>query len=169
VLGLLPAASAGRSFIACWTKPWKNQEIGPNPVSARGTRVKLPQRKKARILSADEVSSLVEAARKVSGEGDALAIETMCLLGLRIGEMAGLQARDVDLVAREIVIRRTVSDSGGASFSRMLRRPTSTEFSQWQTASPVEAACGLHPGPGNHWSGAHLPGAGRGGPIRPNN
>ena len=91
----------------------ENGEIAANPAAAPGTRVKLPQPKKARQLTPDELARLVEAAGEVGSSGDALAIETMFLLGLRVGEMAGLQARDVDGEAGEITIRRTVIDVGG--------------------------------------------------------
>jgi len=91
----------------------ENGEIASNPVAARGTRVKLPQRKKARVLTSEEVAHVVAAAAKVSGPSDALAIESMCFLGLRVGEMAGLQARDVDASRGEITVQRTVSDVGG--------------------------------------------------------
>jgi integrase len=91
----------------------ENREISSNPVAARGTRVKLPQKKKARVLSPAEVARVVEGARLVAGDSDALAIETMCWLGLRIGEMAGLQAGDIDVGRGEITIRRTASDLGG--------------------------------------------------------
>jgi integrase len=46
-------------------------------------------------------------------EGEALALEMMFLLGLRVGEVAGLQARDVDRERREITVARTVSDVAG--------------------------------------------------------
>lgn len=91
----------------------ENGEVGSNPFSARGTRVKLPQRKKARILTRDEVHSAINAAHETSGASDALAIEMMFMLGLRIGEMAGLQALDIDRQGHEITIQRTVSDTSG--------------------------------------------------------
>lgn len=94
----------------------ENGEIASNPVAARGTRVKLPQRRKARILDPGEVRQVIIATKAISGESDALAVELMFFLGLRIGEMAGLQAGDVDLKSGEIVIRRTVvQPRGGAS------------------------------------------------------
>jgi integrase len=73
----------------------------------------MPQPKKARVLSAEEVGALVSAANAISGPSDALAIEVMFFLGLRIGEMAGLQAQDLDKVAGESIVRRTVTDVGG--------------------------------------------------------
>jgi integrase len=91
----------------------ENQEIPSNPANARGTRVPLPQRRKARILTPNEVARVTEAARELFGVSNALAIEAMFFLGLRIGEMAGLQAADVDIRAREIVIARTVVDANG--------------------------------------------------------
>jgi integrase len=91
----------------------ENGEVGVNPVAARGTRVKLSQPKKARILNVFEMWDLVSAAEKVGSLSDALAIETMFFLGLRIGEMSGLQARDIDKERKEIVIQRTVADAGG--------------------------------------------------------
>ena len=91
----------------------ENGEIPANPAAARGTRVKMPQPKKARVLSAEEVTRLVSAANDVAGPSDALAIEVMFFLGLRIGEMAGLQAQDLDKDAGELIVRRTVTDTGG--------------------------------------------------------
>lgn len=91
----------------------ENGELATNPAAAPGTRVKLPQPKKARILTPVELASLVEAAGRVGSPSDALAIETMFFLGLRVGEMAGLQARDIDAAAEEITIQRTVTDVGG--------------------------------------------------------
>jgi integrase len=91
----------------------ENQEISSNPVAARGTRVKGNQPKKARILSPKEVEAVLAVASGVAGETAALAIETMFSLGLRIGEMAGLQVGDVDLRRREITVQRTVIDTGG--------------------------------------------------------
>ena len=91
----------------------ENGEIAANPASAPGTRVKSPQPKKARQLTPEELARLVEAAGEVGSQSDALAIETMFLLGLRVGEMAGLQAGDVDVESGEITIQRTVIDVGG--------------------------------------------------------
>jgi integrase len=91
----------------------ENAEIPSNPVAARGTRVKLPQRRRARVLSAVEVEQVLRVAREMLRESDALAIEALFVLGLRIGELAGLQAADIDISRREIVIRRTVTDVGG--------------------------------------------------------
>jgi len=91
----------------------ENGEIGSNPAAAPGTRVKLAQPKKARILTPRELARLVEAAGAVASPGDALAIEVMFFLGLRVGELAGLQARDIDATSGEITIRRTVTDVGG--------------------------------------------------------
>jgi integrase len=91
----------------------ENGEVPSNPAAARGTRVKLPQPKRARVLEPVEVKNLAEAAAAISMESDALAIKVMCFFGLRIGEMAGLQARDIDEKACEITIVRTVSDTSG--------------------------------------------------------
>ena len=91
----------------------ENGEIAANPAAAPGTRVKLPQPKKARQLTPDELVRLVGAAAEVGSPSDALAIETMFLLGLRVGEMAGLQACDIDAEAGEITIQRTVIDVSG--------------------------------------------------------
>jgi integrase len=91
----------------------ENGEISSNPVAVRGTRVKPGQRRKARILTPAEVGRVITAAAEISGESDALAIEAVFCLGLRIGEMAGLQIQDVDLTNHEITIRRTVIEVGG--------------------------------------------------------
>jgi len=91
----------------------ENGEIPSNPASARGTRVKLPQPKRARVLTTEEVAQVLAAAGSHASPTDALAIEAMFFLGLRIGEMAGLQARDLDVKKREVTIQRTVLDTGG--------------------------------------------------------
>jgi integrase len=91
----------------------ENGETPSNPAAARGTRVKLPQPKRARVLDPEEVRKIADAAARISMESDALAIRVMCFLELRIGEMSGLQARDIDEKAGEITIARTVSDLGG--------------------------------------------------------
>ena len=91
----------------------ENGEIPSNPASARGTRVKLPQPKKARVLTTGEVAKVLSAARAEATPTDALAIEALFFLGLRVGEMAALQAHDVDLGRREITVQRTVIDTGG--------------------------------------------------------
>ncbi len=94
------------------------------PRGRAGHPVKMPQPKKARVLSAEEVGALVSAANAISGPSDALAIEVMFFLGLRIGEMAGLQAQDLDKVAGELIVRRTVTDVGVISSCKSLRRRT---------------------------------------------
>jgi integrase len=91
----------------------ENEEIHVNPVDAPGTRVKLPQRRRARILTSTEVARAVSAAGDVGCLSDSLAMESLFSLGLRPGEMAGLQVNDVDVARREIVIRRTVVENGG--------------------------------------------------------
>jgi len=90
----------------------ENGEVARNPVAVAGTRVSMPQPKKARVLSPEEVRRVLEAAEKFSST-DVLAIELLFFLGLRIGEAAGLQARDVDLARSEITIARTVTEPGG--------------------------------------------------------
>jgi integrase len=144
-------------------------EIGANPVAARGTRVKLGQRKKARILTALEVRKVVSSAHEVAGPSDALAIEAMFCLGLRIGEMAGLEAQDVSSASREIVVRRTVTETGGK-----LRIQEATKTDRYRVL-PVPAELPLWPKLLDHIKRNGLIGqaplfpARRGGAIRPNN
>jgi integrase len=147
----------------------ENGEVAANPVSARGTRVKMPQPKKARVLTSQEVDRLVEAARRIANPSDALAIETLFFLGLRIGELAGLQARDVDKDRGEIVIRRTVTDVGGqlqvqeATKTNKLRvLPVPTDHPLWVALLSQTRDLGLI-------GQAPLFPAANGGPIRPNN
>jgi integrase len=92
---------------------FENGEIPSNPAAAAGTRVKQPQRKRARSLTPAEVQKVLNAAASQVDDSTALAIETMCLLGLRFGELAGLQARDFDWDGLELTVQRTVSDAGG--------------------------------------------------------
>lgn len=91
----------------------ENGEVPANPAAARGTRVVGAPPRKARILAPEEVRRVLAAAREVAGEGDALAIEMLFTLGLRIGELAGLQARDVDRDRGEVTVARDVVDVGG--------------------------------------------------------
>jgi integrase len=92
---------------------FENGEIPSNPVAATGTRVKQAQRKRARSLTPSEVRKVLKVATDQVDDSTALAIETMCLLGLRFGELAGLQARDFDWNRMELIVQRTVSDAGG--------------------------------------------------------
>jgi integrase len=147
----------------------ENQEIPSNPAAARGTRVKQPHPKKARVLSPDEVSAVLSTARMVASATDALAMEAMFFLGLRIGEMAALQAGDVDLGRREITVQRTVVETGGhltiqnetkTGKSRVLRMPL--ELPLWGRLVEHIKSHGLI-------KQAPLFAAIGGGPIRPNN
>jgi integrase len=147
----------------------ENGEIASNPAAARGTRVKPSQPKKARNLTPDEVGRLLSAAGQVAGPSDALAIEVMFVLGLRIGEMAGLQARDVDLQRREITIQRTVSDTGG-----VLRVQDATKTNRYRVLPvaaelPVWGRLVEHIRQRGLIAKAHVFQARLGGPIRPNN
>jgi integrase len=95
----------------------ENKEVPAfaNPV-VPGTKVRSSQPKKARILMPDEVGRVLAAARRSSehdGEVDALAIEMLFFLGLRIGEMGALQAIDVDLKRHQLDVRRTLVDVSG--------------------------------------------------------
>ena len=146
----------------------ENQEIGANPVAAPGTRVRLPQRKRARILTPDEVRRVVTAAARRS-TSDALAIELMFTLGLRIGEMAGLQARDIDPLMTEITIRRIVSDAGGE-----LRVQEATKTNKYRViplGDQMDAVSRLraHILEGGLIGQSHLFPSESGAPIRPNN
>lgn len=147
----------------------ENGEIPSNPAAARGTRVKLAQPKKARVLQPSEVAKVLSTAREVASPTDALAMEAMFFLGLRVGEMAGLQARDLDLGRRELTVQRTVVDTGGhlqvqnetkTGRLRVLRVPEELPF--WGRLIDHVKSRGLigqaplFPAPG-------------GGPIRPNN
>src|SRR5438093_466645 len=147
----------------------ENQEIPSNPAAARGTRVKQPQPKKARVLSPAEVAKVLSTARALASPTDALAIEAMFFLGLRIGEMAGLQAGDVDLGRREITIQRTVVETGGylriqnetkTGIVRVLRVPQ--ELPLWGRLVDHIKTLGLIK------QAPLFPTVG-GGPIRPNN
>jgi integrase len=91
----------------------ENGEIHANPAATRGTRVKRDTPRKARILTPAEVRKVLSVARDRLGESDGLAIEVMFTLGLRIGEVAGLQAHDVDRERREITVARTITEVGG--------------------------------------------------------
>jgi integrase len=88
----------------------ENGHVRQNPVSVgrSGRRgIKGPDPKPARTLSAPEIVSVVEAARKRSLT-DAVLIQLMYFGGLRIGEAFALQARDVDLARAEVTVQRSV-------------------------------------------------------------
>ena len=147
----------------------ENGELPSNPAAARGTRVKLPQAKKARVLTPDEVRRVLEAARASATPTDALAIEALFFLGLRIGEMSGLQARDLDVARHELTIERTVVETGGrlhvqnetkSRRYRVLRIPE--ELPLWTRLVKHMQDRGLI-------GKAPLFPAAQGGPIRPNN
>jgi integrase len=91
----------------------ENGEVGSNPVAPRGTRVKQAQPKKARVLTTEELGRVIGAAERVASHSDRLAIESLFMFGLRLGEMAGLQARDLDVETRTITIARTVVEVRG--------------------------------------------------------
>jgi integrase len=147
----------------------ENGEIASNPVSARGTRVRLGQRRKARVLSADEVRRVILAAGQVSGPGDALAVEVMFVLGLRIGEMAGLQARDVDLRRFEITVQRTVSDTGGALVVKDATKSNRYRVLPVPEGLPIVGRLREHLTSLGLIGQSHLFQAATGGPLRPNN
>ena len=147
----------------------ENGEIAANPVAARGTRVKLGQRHKARILTADEVRRVVAAATEVSGPSDSLAVEVMFTIGLRIGEMAGIQARDIDLSRSEIIVQRTVSDTGGALVVKDATKSNRYRVLPLPPELPVVERLRRHVAAAGLIGQAHVFQAPSGGPIRPNN
>jgi integrase len=112
---------------------------------------------------------VIEMTRERLGGSDALAVEVMFTFGLRIGEMAGLQARDVDVRRREIVIARTVSDVGGhllvqdaTKTNRYRVLPVPAELPLWGKLVGHLRERGLI-------GEAQMFQAREGGPIRPNN
>ena len=147
----------------------ENGEIPSNPVAARGTRVKQGQRHKARTLTAEEFRRVMEAANELSGPSDALAIEVMFMLGLRIGEMAGLQARDFDLGRSEVTVQRTVSDTGGTLTVKDATKSNRYRVLPLPEGLPVVERLRAHVKSEGLIGQAHVFQAANGGPIRPNN
>lgn len=147
----------------------ENGEIAANPAAAPGTRVKLPQPKKARILTPVELADLVEAAGVVASASDALAIEVTFLLGLRVGEMAGLQAGDIDTNSREITIQRTVTDVGGKLEGQDATKSNRYRVLPVAEGLPVWDKLTAHLKAGGLIGQAQVFRAPGGGAIRPNN
>jgi integrase len=84
----------------------EDQLIGKNPAS----RTKFPpMRNKPHIyLTAAEVAAL---AQTCGAQGDVVLI--LAYTGLRFGELTGLNVEDVDLGARRIRVRRSITQVGG--------------------------------------------------------
>jgi integrase len=102
----------------------ENGDVRANPLSLgrRGKKgIQNPNPKKARTLSLEEIRRVVEVARTRSAT-DSLVIELMFFAGLRIGEVMGLQARDVKLADHELTIERTLSEAKG----QLIVGPTKT-------------------------------------------
>lgn len=147
----------------------ENEEIPSNPAAAAGTRVKQPQRKRPRPLTPDEVKNVLAVAADVVDEPTALAIETMCLLGLRFGELAGLQARDFDWNGMELTVQRTVSDAGG-----VLEVSDATKTNRYRVlplpeSLPTIQRLRAHIRDTGLIGQAHVFQSAGGGPLRPNN
>jgi integrase len=147
----------------------ENGEIPANPAAAPGTRVKQAQPKKARILTPDELARLVAAAGAVASPSDALAIETMFFLGLRVGEMAGLQVRDIDTAGCEITIQRTVIDVGGKLEVQDATKSNRYRVLPVADGLPVWGKLLAHLKEQGVIAQAQVFRSPRGGPIRPNN
>ncbi len=73
--------------------------------AAKGvTMPRMERQRAARVLSPDEIAKVIEALREPARTMFALGV----LLGLRVGELLGLQASDVDLDAGILYVRRSV-------------------------------------------------------------
>ena len=82
--------------------------IAKNP--ARGVELPKVRPTERVFLDYGEVERLVKAARSIRGQlSDAVMVELMAYSGLRPGEAVALQIQHVDLKARRIRIRRTVT------------------------------------------------------------
>lgn len=147
----------------------ENREIPSNPVAARGTRVKPNQRKRARVLMPPEVASAIRAAEELFGPQEGLALELMFSLGLRIGEMAGLQAADVDSARNEVTIRRTVTEAGGHLLVQDATKSNRYRVLPVPDVLPVWSRLLDHLKTTGRIGQAHVFQAPRGGPLRPNN
>lgn len=69
---------------------------------------RVPQRLPARVLSLAEMKRLLVApnTKTTLGLRDRAILELMYATGLRVGELVGLAASDIDLVSGELVVRR---------------------------------------------------------------
>lgn len=115
--GLSPASLAAVwvPFNASLTHAVTLGWLPSNP--ARGVELPKARAPEKVFLSYQEIERLTHAARDSSGLlSDAVMIELMAYAGLRPGEAVALQVGHVDLAARRIRIRRTVTiDADGRS------------------------------------------------------
>ena len=88
------------------TGKWHDQIGQPNPVASVKRPITPPaQEKRAKdsTITAKQYQQLLAACKTTSEE---LMIRVATEAGLRIGEIAGLQRRDIDLTARTITVKR---------------------------------------------------------------
>jgi integrase len=147
----------------------EKEEIPSNPAAAAGTRVKQPQRKRPRPLTPAEVRKVVAIAADIVDEPTALAIETMCLFGLRFGEIAGLQARDFDWNGMELTVQRTVSDAGGVLDVSDATKTNRYRVLPLPESLPTVQRLKAHTRDQGLIGRAHVFQSAGGGPLRPNN
>lgn len=88
----------------------RHGRVKTNPFA--GLSVKGPGRQDLEPLSVEEVSRLADAALSISDQGAARALRAMVLFaaysGLRMGEVFGLEWRDVDMGKMRVQVRRRV-------------------------------------------------------------
>jgi integrase len=117
----LERQSLSPSTIANYLKPlsgtmahaMRRGYIAQNPCAllTRDDRPRAKEPKPEHIWSDEEMAALVEAAEYLAVQSEARAdysplIRTALATGLRLGELLGLQWGDVDLVAKELHVRR---------------------------------------------------------------
>lgn len=87
-----------------------NQIIDRNPCNKLISMPKLPE-KRERVLEVEEAGRVLESAP------EALKLPVFCalLLGMRLGEVAGLQWSDLDRVKRTLTIRRQIDHKGNVT------------------------------------------------------
>lgn len=111
------AAKAYRLLNTMLTSAVADELIVRNPCVVKGaSQERSPERP---MLSIAEVDAIVEAIP----EPWRIAVELAAWCHLRLGEVLGLERRDVDLLRRRIHIERTSDEVGGIYCGSVLRRP----------------------------------------------
>ena len=94
--------------------------IARNPARGRRRRVKAGKPQRSFIDTAAQITALLDAAGQLDADARAdrqhvarrAMLATMCLGGLRVGELRELRWRDVDLAAGRLRIGRAKTDAG---------------------------------------------------------
>jgi integrase len=118
--GLAPATvrSTLQLLNSCLDSACRDRLIHANPCG--GIRRPTPPPPRAEFLTPDEVDQAAAAMRRrrpPAGEFDTLVLETLVYTGLRWGELAGLEVRQLNMLRRVIDVDSTLIEVDG-KFSR---------------------------------------------------